>query len=362
MRASIVIAGVLAIGAGAWIASGQFDKGSKTANANGAAVETPAPAAPLVSVRIRKTFAAARQREIIINGRTEESRRVTLRAATAGPIDSVPVKEGRMLKRGDIVTRLNVEDRTALLAEAEALVKQREIEYKAASRLAKKGFRSDTKLAESRAQLDAARARTKSMRIDISRTKIRAPFDGVLEDRYVETGDYVKVGDEIATIVDLDPVLAVGFVSERDITEVKVGAKASVELVDGRWAEGIIRYVATVADSETRSFRTEVEIANRDGNIRAGLTGRLRIPLSTIMSHLISPSILTLADDGRVGVRIVNADDVVEFIPVRILSNSNEGLWVSGLENGHRLITVGHEFVKSGQKVRAVPETVETAS
>ena len=83
---------------------------------------------------------------------------------------------------------------------------------------------------------------------------------------------------------------------------------------------------------------------------------------SATNAHLISPAVLTLADDGRVGVRIVDAGDVARFVPVEILADSEEGVWVSGLEHGDRLITVGHEFVKDGQKVRPVAESAETAS
>ena len=111
-----------------------------------------------------------------------------------------------MVEVDEIIARQNIEDRNALLAEASALVKQREIEFVAAQKLAQKGFRSGTKLAEARALLDAARARAKTIRIDLSKTTITAPFRGILEARYVEKGDFVKIGDNIAKIVDLDPI------------------------------------------------------------------------------------------------------------------------------------------------------------
>ncbi|CAN0575224.1 unnamed protein product, partial [Laminaria digitata] len=209
MRSSVIIAGTLAIGATAWILSGQLGSADKRAAANGSADAQAEQQRPLAAVRVRTIQARVKQDTLVVNGRTEESRKVTLRAETDGPIVDVPATEGRVVAAGDVIARQSVEDRTARLAEVTALVKQREIEFRAATELAKKGFRSDTKLAEARAQLDAALAKTKSMRIDIARTTISAPFGGVLETRYVEKGDYVKAGDDIASIVDLDPVLAV---------------------------------------------------------------------------------------------------------------------------------------------------------
>lgn len=362
MRTSVIIAGTLAIGATAWILSGQFGGSDKRASANGSQTTEAEAEKPLAAVRVRVLRARVKQDALIVNGRTEESRKVTLRAETAGPVIEVPATEGSIVETDDVIARQSVEDRTARLAEATALVKQREIEYRAATELAKKGFRSGTKLAEARAQLDAARAKTKSMRIDLSRTTIKAPFRGVLETRYVEKGDYVKAGDDIASIVDLDPLLAVGSASERNIGSITIGEAGKVTFIGGAVAEGRIRYIASVADPDTRSFRVELEIPNPDHRIRAGLTGKLALPLPPIRAHVLSPAVLTLSDDGLIGVRTVDAADTVRFKPVTILSESIEGIWVSGLVDGERLITVGHEYVRAGQKVRAVAETAVTGS
>ncbi|MFT5488709.1 MAG: multidrug efflux system membrane fusion protein [Paracoccaceae bacterium] len=362
MRTSIIIASTLAIGATAWILSGQFGGTDKSAAANGPQTAQMDAERPLAVVRIRVLQARVKQDALIVNGRTEESRKVTIRAETAGPIIAVPATEGGVVEADDVIARQNVEDRTARLAESTALVKQREIEFRAATQLAKKGFRSDTKLAEARAQLDAARAKTKSMRIDIARTTIKAPFRGILETRYVEKGDYVKVGDDIASIVDLDPLLAVGSASERDIGSITIGEPGKVTFIGGNVAEGRIRYIASVADPDTRSFRIELEIPNPDHSIRAGLTGKLALPLPAVRAHVLSPAVLTLADDGRIGVRIVDTSDIVRFRPISILTQSPDGIWVSGLADGERLITVGHEYVRAGQKIRAIAETAATGS
>ena len=362
MRSSIIIAGTLAIGATAWILSGQLGNNDKSAAANGSKVAERKAETPLAAVRVRVLQARVKQDELIVNGRTEESRKVILRAETAGPIINVPAMEGSIVETDDVIARQSVEDRNALLSEATALVKQREIEYRAATQLAKKGFRSDTKLAEARAQLDAARAKIKSIRIDISRTTTKAPFRGILETRYVEKGDYVKAGDNIASIVDLDPVLAVGSASERNIGSIKIGEPGKVTFIDGNVAEGRIRFIASVADPDTRSFRIELEVPNPDHRIRSGLTGKLALPLPPVRAHVLSPAVLTLSDDGRIGVRIVDAEDIVRFEPVSILSESPEGIWVSGLADGQRLITIGHEYVRAGQKVRAVDEAAVTGS
>ncbi|MEC8726701.1 MAG: efflux RND transporter periplasmic adaptor subunit [Pseudomonadota bacterium] len=351
MKTSIIFAGLLAIAASGWIISGQMGNTDKIVVTNDKAAQK-LKVTNLISVRVKRVQRRTRPNAVILNGRTEESRKVILRAETTGSIINISGKEGRMVEVDEIIARQNIEDRNALLAEASALVKQREIEFVAAQKLAQKGFRSGTKLAEARALLDAARARAKTIRIDLSKTTITAPFGGVLEVHYVEKGDFVKIGDNIAKIVDLDPILAVGFISEKDIDAIKIGGRGHIKLTNGRTANGTVRFIGSVADSATRSFRVELQIPNSDYKIRSGLTGELTLLLKPIQAHVVSPAVITLADDGRIGVRIVDDDNIVRFVKIKILSDSAEGLWVSGLKDGQRLITVGHEYVKAGQLVR----------
>ena len=351
MKTSIIFAGLLAIVASGWIISGQMGNTDKIVVTNDKAAQK-LKVTNLISVRVKRVQRRTRPNAVILNGRTEESRKVILRAETSGSIFNISGQEGRMVEVDEIIARQNIEDRNALLAEASALVKQREIEFVAAQKLAQKGFRSGTKLAEARALLDAARARAKTIRIDLSKTTITAPFGGVLEVHYVEKGDFVKIGDNIAKIVDLDPILAVGFISEKDIDAIKIGGRGHIKLTNGRTANGTVRFIGSVADSATRSFRVELQIPNSDYKIRSGLTGELTLLLKPIQAHVISPAVITLADDGRIGVRIVDDNNIVRFVKIKILSDSAEGLWVSGLKDGQRLITVGHEYVKAGQLVR----------
>ena len=351
MKTSIIFAGLLAIAASGWIISGQMGNTDKIVVTNDKAAQQ-LKVTNLISVRVKRVQRRTRPNAVILNGRTEESRKVILRAETTGSIINISGKEGRMVEVDEIIARQNIEDRNALLAEASALVKQRKIEFVAAQKLAQKGFRSGTKLAEARALLDAARARAKTIRIDLSKTTITAPFGGVLEVHYVEKGDFVKIGDNIAKIVDLDPILAVGFISEKDIDAIKIGGRGHIKLTNGRTANGTVRFIGSVADSATRSFRVELQIPNSDYKIRSGLTGELTLLLKPIQAHVVSPAVITLADDGRIGVRIVDDDNIVRFVKIKILSDSAEGLWVSGLKDGQRLITVGHEYVKAGQLVR----------
>ena len=202
--------------------------------------------------------------------------------------------------------------------------------------------------------LDAANAAVLAAKIDIGHTYIRAPFDGVLDKRVVELGDFLDIGDHVATIVDLDPCLVVGQVSERELGKLAVGARGTARLVTGQSVEGTIRYIASVADPETRTFRVELEIPNPERHIPDGVTAELRLPIEKVRAHRVSPAVLTLADDGTVGVKAVDALNVVHFHPVEIIRDTVDGVWLGGLPEKLTLITVGQEYVHDGMRVHPI--------
>ena len=353
---SPLIAAALALLAGGWIASGQIGTGANGAEQASAPSGEKIEFSP-IAVRVADMVALSRMETVSITGRTQASRSVELRAETEGQVAELLVARGDVVAKGAVIARLRLDDRSAKLSEAKAVLKQREIEYEGAQKLHEKGFRSTTEQAGSAARLDAARAVVEQMQIDIARTTFHAPFDGVIREGHIELGDFVRVGDVAATIVDLDPILAVGSVSERQIGGLRKGGTAQVSLVDGSIHAGTIHFIASVADPQTRTYRVELEIENPEYRIRDGITAEIRFPLGEARAHLVSPSVLTLNDDGVVGVRTVDENDIVRFMPVAILADETQGVWIGGLPDRVRLIVVGQEFVIEGERVTPVTAT-----
>lgn len=356
MKRSYLLAAAIAIAAVAWIGSGQIGRDDSPARAT-AATEASAPIAEAVpTVRVRTIESRTRLREIVVNGRAEAVRIVEIKAETAGRVTEVPAGKGALIRAGTVIARLAIDERNANLAEARALLRQREVEHEAATQLAARGFRPEIKVSESRAQLDAARARVSKMEVELGQTVIKAPFDSVLDERFVELGDYVKAGDRIAKVVDLNPALVIGFVSEREIGLVTVGAPGGARISSGATATGTVRYKAAAADPATRTFRVELEVANPDLRLKHGQTAELRLPVGEMRAHLIAPAILSLDEAGEVGVKIVDADSVVRFVRVRVLGDAPDGIWVDGLPDRVTVITVGHEFVTAGRRVQGIDD------
>ena len=358
-HSSWLISAAIAVGVAAWLASGQLGGEDRDATlAADAAAAAPAHS----SVRVRTQSAEAIERMIIVNGNTAPARIVTLAAETDGRVVATGAERGSNVDEGQVIVRLDERDRMARLQQAKATVRQREVEFEARDKLKSSSYVSEAQLQEAVAALETAKAELKRAELDLEFMIIRAPFDGALQERSVEIGDFLSRGDPVATFVDNRRIVVSANLSEFDAGYVAVGDKAEARLATGETVRGTIRYVAPVANAATRTFEVELEVDNDDGALRAGGTAELRIPAETVLAHRVSPALLTLDDAGNVGLKIVDDEGKVDFVVADIALATGDGVWVAGLPPTATIITVGQGFVASGALVNAVPESdVETA-
>jgi len=334
----------------AWIGSGQLRGGAKP-SADDAAART----ADIPHVRVQTLAAMDRDAIVTVRGRTQALHSVDVRAELDGVVESLHFEKGDRVKAGQVLCEIKTNDRAAKLDQARAMLAQTAEQHDVDIELAKNGFRSKTQVAQSAAALEAARASQRTMEIDLENTRIKAPFDGLVDDRYVNVGDYMRAGDKCALLIAPEPFLAVGQISEREVGELKIGDPASATLVTGEKVDGKIRFVANRADDTTRTFRVEVELPNPDGHLKDGVSADIHVPVRELKAVKISPGILVLDDNGVVGIRSVE-NGIVRFHRVDIVSDGPEGMWVSGIQGGMKVIIVGQSFVTDGEHVVAVPE------
>jgi len=186
--------------------------------------------------------------------------------------------------------------------------------------------------------------------IELNRTEVKAPFDGYIED-IVKPGNLLERGQLCATIIELDPITFIAEVPENSIKDVREGQNVNISLVTGDNIQGNLTFVSKSASVATRTFRVEAEIANPGGIVRDGISGTMVIDTDPVLAHKISPSILLLADNGELGVKTVNSENMVEFFPVQIIQDTEEGIWVAGLPDFSNIIVLGQGFVETGQIV-----------
>lgn len=338
-----------------WLASGALSrpptKPAETASATAAT--------PRVQVRLQKAEPVTRT--ITVYGRTAPARQVELKAETSGRVTALGIARGEPATKGQPLLKLDLRDRQARLAQARASVSEQEAAWKAQQELKPQGYVSDTQLAETRAKLQSARTELTRAELDLEYMNVRAPFNGTVQDRAVEVGDYVRAGDAVATYVDNTLLIVTGSIAEQDAGFVRVGSKATAALVTGQEVQGVIRYLAPVAEAATRTFTVELVIPNAGGKLPAGVTAEMRIPGGEVLAHRVAPSLLTLDASGELGLKTVGPGNAVEFHRVTLAQSDANGIWVTGLPDSATIIVVGQGYVSAGQAVLPVEVQPETA-
>lgn len=362
MTRSYVLAALLALAAVLWIGSGMVGDNPPGGSQPARTAETQAGKAP-IKVRVAALQAIERPRTVFVTGRTNAIKDAEIKAETAGNVIARPGQKGAWVEKGTVLLELALNDRPAQLRNAEAALGSARIKFEASKKLQQRQFESQIKLAEATASLAAAEADVAAIKLDIARTKIRAPIDGYVEALLPGPGDYVERGEYVSLVIDLDPSRVVAFVTEREVSNIRLDDPATIRLSDGRTIIGTVKYISRVSDDVTRTYRTDVWFDNPEGAVAAGLTAEVAFKGEPVKAHLVPKSALTLGDDGALGVRTVDNADIVHFMPVRLLDDTPDGAWVGGLADSVRVITVGHEFVIDGEKVEASTSVdVETRS
>ncbi len=330
-----------------WLASGMIGNGSGNAAAPAADESGPEP----VSVEVRTSVAEPVTRNARLNGQTAPVRAVTLQARTAGRVSELVAARGDRVQDGDVLLRIALDDRVAQRAEARATVEQRRLQHEAVSEMTAQGYQTRTDLAVAYSDLEAAQAQLAQIEQDIDNTVVRAPFSGILEDLPVEVGSSVGVGDELARVVQQDPFIVTGDVAETDVVFVETGQPGTAQLVSGETVSGTVRYVASEADPDTRTYRVELEVDNPNGRLISGASAKLILPLETVSAHAVAPDLLTLDAHGAMGVKMIDNARRVHFHAADIVKSLDDTVWLSGLPERILLIPTGQGFTRVGDTV-----------
>ncbi len=346
-RSLVIIAGV-AVLLGLWILSGALFREQPQ--------EVRRAQAEPMTVAVKLSLAESVERMLTLQGEVEADQRVVVRAETSGRIAEVPVALGQEVAAGAVIARISMDDREARLRRAEANVRGRETDYQGAQRLAREGMQAQLRVETALAELEAARADREAIRLDIDNTSVRAPIAGVVNHRHADVGDFLNRGDPVAEVLQNHPLRAVVQVPQHGIHRVRPGGSAHVTFIDGDVREAEVTYVSARAETATRTFRVELTLPNPDRALPAGVSVQVRIPVERVMAHRVSPALVALDDQGRLGIRSVGDDDRVMFHEIDVVRADSQGIWVTGLPEEVRVITIGHGFVNAGETVRTVME------
>ena len=407
MKKSIFIASFILLVVVGWIGSGQFtdvnaqDDTSLSADSSNETVEKVIVEDIGNKVEIKEFNFSQIDQSIELQGQTTHNKKIDVKSETTGNIINIAFKRGDKVSKGEELIKISIENRKELLNSAKKdldrlnkelelneqnkinrlsqnkeLIKLYEIEFASAKQLIDKGLSSKSKLSlasfnlanarsdqedilitfESQqssigAQIANVRSQLKNIELDIDKTVINSPFSGIISDKMIEESEYITPGNIMFTIIDLNPIKIQGYLSEFDVNKVSLGTKAIIENTNGLKKNGTISFISPSAETSTRTFEITIEADNADLSFKSGITTKITIAGSELKAHKIPPSILTLQDDGTVGVKAVNDENIVIFYPTTSVKDTIDGIWVSGLPDKVNLIVTGQEYVAVGESV-----------
>ena len=113
-------------------------------------------------------------------------------------------------------------------------------------------------------------------------------------------------------------------------------------------------FIGNTADDVTRTYTLEIQVNNEDYSVPSGISVQIDVPVERVMAQKVSPALFALDDDGRVGLRTIDAENRVVFHFVDVVADAADGVWVTGLPDVATIITVGQELVVHGELVDVV--------
>lgn len=293
---------------------------------------------------------------VTVTGTVSADRDVIVASEETGVIREVYVDRGGRVSAGQNLAKIDDE-----------LIRAQHDQAQAEARLARETWERQRRLweedsigselaylrAKYGAEVAEASARALATRLD--RTVVRAPIDGILDDRFIEVGASVAPGSRVARIVDVDPLGVVGGVAERYAGEIAVGSAATVSFDNGMEITGRIKFVGTALDEDSRTFPVEVVIPNRGGVLKPGMVARVRLGRGLRKDAILVPRDAVLrAESGYIVYVVASVDGraVAEARPV--VTGAGDGRRIvieDGLVAGDRVIVVGQQQVTTGERV-----------
>lgn len=316
---------------------------------------TPPPANVEVAVvrsePVRETFNAV--------GTVEAAERVTITSELDAIVEELPFEEGRYVAKGHLLARLKDSELAAEVRRAAALREQARLSFERFQSLADEKIASSQERDNAKAALDVAEANLNLARARLAKTRITAPFAGVVGRRLVSPGAFLRTGDAITDLARIDEV-KIGFaIPEVYLADLRRGARVTVATpaYPGKEFVGIVDVVDPTLDPGTRSVRLIARVKNPRAELRPGMSADVRAVLAERLGALTVPAESVFGEGASNYVFRVNPDSTVTRREVKLGTRQEGRVEVTeGLAAGDRIVRAGHQKLFEGAKIVPVQE------
>lgn len=282
-------------------------------------------------------------------------------ARVGGLVEEIFVEQGDVVKEGEVLARLD-DDRLKLeVQRAEANLRKLEQEYRRNKELYDRQLVSGEAYERLGFEVEAMRADVRLARLQLQHTEIKAPFDGLVAERFIKVGNMISQNETAFRVTDYDPLLAKLYVPERELYKLNAGqpAKVRVDALPGQVFDGVVDRVSPVVDSSTGTFTVTVAITDEARKLKPGMFSRINIVHDTHEGVVLVPRNAVVTEDAQQTVFVIRDGHAQRQIIRTGYTNNGSIEVIEGLEAGDQVVTVGQNALKDGSKVAIIGENAE---
>tara|TARA_X000000950_G_C13862732_1_gene639390 strand:+ start:18 stop:1193 length:1176 start_codon:yes stop_codon:yes gene_type:complete len=299
-----------------------------------------------------------------LQGNVKTKQNILIYPEMPGILKSILVKEGQRVVKGQLLATIDDGGLSSQVAQLEATTALAKTTFERQKRLWDQEIGSEIQFLQAKTNYEAQENTLKQLKSQLSKASVRAPFSGVIDDVIKEPGTVLVggPGSEIFRIVNLNNMYVEAEVPERYIASITKNKEVKVSFpVLGETIESSVKQVGSFINPNNRSFRIEVPVANKSGNVKPNLTAKLQInDYSQEKAILIPQSIISENANGEQFVYAIkgkNADNEAVAERVIIKTGKTQGNYIEVLENlsvGTEIIDEGARSVNNGQTVKVI--------
>jgi membrane fusion protein (multidrug efflux system) len=297
--------------------------------------------------------------KVTLPGMLEAWEHVVVVPEVGGTITSIPVKKGDRVKKGQTLLTIDKRSQENAVRHASLAAKDAADDHIRALKLSKTGAVSDQALEKARLNKEMTAVTLAQAKIDLSYCEIKSPMDGVVQDIYFDSGAFADKAVPAATVLNISRVKAVFSVPERDIAGINTSGIIAIDLdaLPDRKTEGKVAFVAPAASRASNTYRMEIELDNKDGELRPGMIVRASLVRGQLENVIVVPLEALIPDEDRY-IAFVKKGARAERRSIRIAKIiGSEAALSDGLEAEEELIVEGHRELEDGSLVVIATDT-----
>jgi len=288
---------------------------------------------------------------------------VQVLAEAEGRVEELHVEEGQPVTKGQLLAALARDDEQIAYEKAEVRLANAKSAFDRAQRLGDEGLVTEEDLDKTTMEHRVAQQELAEAEWKLNKTEIRAPFDGRITARNITLGQHIRLGDELFTVTDFDPLISRIYLPEKDIMGLEEGRSVRITLKsdDSVEFDGRIRQISPVVDTSTGTVKLTLEAIQPPLGVRPGGFVTIAIVRETHSDAILLPREAVIRELQSAHVFVVKDDQTAERRDITLGMEEDDHLEVtSGLESGDVVVVAGQGGLKDGKTIKVIPDSDST--